>query len=310
VPDQIAPPGGSPEKGAGRHSCLITLLVILAVVVVLAGILVGLTLLVGSSGGVAFGEGVGVLEIEGVVADAAPILETLVKFRRSGKIKAIVIRIDSPGGGVAPTQEIFREIQRTKKEKKIIASLGNIAASGGLYLAAPADKILANPATVTGSIGVIMQMINVEDLMGKVGFRSIVIKSGKYKDIGSATRTMTDDEKQLLQHVVDQLHRQFVEDLAESRKLAVEKVAELADGRIFTGEEALKLGLVDSLGNFQDAVALAGKAAGLKGPIRIIRPEKRDSWWKKLLAGQSALNVLPEWLERPLRFQYLYLPNL
>jgi len=269
-----------------------------------------LAFLVGSNGGFALGEGIGVLEIEGVVADAQPILEALVKFRRSGKIKAIVIRVDSPGGGVAPTQEIFREIQRTKQEKKVIASLGNIAASGGLYLAAPADKILANPATVTGSIGVIMQMVNVEDLMSKVGFRSIVIKSGKYKDMGSATRTMTDDEKQLLQQVVDRLHRQFVKDLAESRKLAVEKVAGLADGRIFTGEEALELGLVDALGNFQDAVALAGKMAGLKGPVRLIRPEKKDSWWKHLLSGQSSLSLLPEWLEHPLRFQYLYLPNL
>lgn len=266
--------------------------------------------LVGSDSDPSFGQGIGVIELKGVITESEPVLKTLVEFRRNKNVKAIILRIDSPGGGVAATQEIYREIERTKKKKKVIASLGNIAASGGLYIAASANKILANPATVTGSIGVIMQMINVEGLLGKIGFRSVVIKSGRYKDIGSATRTMTEDERAILQGTVDQLHQQFVRDLAKGRALDEEKVSKLADGRIFTGEEALRLGLVDELGNFQDAVNLAVKMAGLVGRVRLIYPKKKDFWWKDILKGKSPLNVLPEWANQPLRFQYLYLPRL
>ncbi|MDY6851111.1 MAG: signal peptide peptidase SppA [Thermodesulfobacteriota bacterium] len=282
----------------------------MGVVIVLGGGLAGLAYLVGSGDGPSFGQGIGVVELKGVITESESVLKTLVGFRRNKNVKVIILRIDSPGGGVAATQEIYREIERTKKRKKVIASLGNIAASGGLYIAASANKILANPATVTGSIGVIMQMINVEGLLGKIGFRPIVIKSGRYKDIGSATRTMTEDERAILQRTVDQLHQQFVRDLAKGRALDVEKVSKLADGRIFTGEEALSLGLVDELGNFEDAVKMAVKTAGLVGRVRLIYPKKKDIWWKGLLQGESPLNILPEWADQPLRFQYLYLPGL
>ncbi len=197
---------------------------------------------------------------------------------------------------MAPTQEIYQEILRTRKSKKVIASLGSVAASGGLYVAAAADRILSNPATVTGSIGVIMQTANIEDLLSKVGLRSVVIKSGPYKDIGSSTRPMSEDERAILQKMVDDLHGQFVRDLAGGRGLEVARVGELADGRIFTGEQAVGLGLVDQLGNFEDAVNLAGKLGGLEGRVNLIYPKKKTSWWKSFFEGRGPASLLPEWL--------------
>lgn len=302
--------GRPPYTRGGRHSCLLTGLLIVSVLVVIGAALTGLAFWIGSDTGFLSGDGVGVVEIKGVITDAEPTLKTLVRFSRAKNIKAVIVRIDSPGGGVAPTQEIYREIIRTRKTKKVIASLGNVAASGGLYVASATDKILANPATVTGSIGVIMQMINVENLLGKVGFQPVVIKSGRYKDMGSATRTMTDEERALLQGIVDELHRQFVKDVAIGRNLDEEKVIGMADGRIFTGEQALNLGLVDQLGNFEDAVTLAGALGGLEGRFPLIYPEEKKSWWQDILSGKSPVNILPEWVDQPLRFQYLYLPGI
>ena len=177
------------------------------------------------------------------------------------------------------TQEIYEEIQKVRKEKKVVASMGSVAASGGLYVAAGADKVVANKATITGSIGVIMNLFNIQELLDKIGLSPLVIKSGKYKDIGSSNRPMTDEERALLQGVIDELHGQFVKDLADGRGLAEEKVIEIADGRIFTGVRAKQIGLVDELGNFQDAVQLAKKLGGLKGEPRLIYPEKNEPWW-------------------------------
>ncbi|MEW5724570.1 MAG: signal peptide peptidase SppA [Thermodesulfobacteriota bacterium] len=289
---------------------ILPLVIVLIVVLLLAGGLGGLFLWLSGPDDLGLGAGVGVIEIDGVIVESSHIVEALNRFRRSEDIKAIIIRIDSPGGGVAATQEIYKEIRRTAVEKKVIASMGGLAASGGLYVASAADRIVANPATVTGSVGVIMQMVNLEELLGKVGFRPVVIKSGKYKDMGSAARPMTEEERALLQQVVDELHRQFVRDLARGRHLEEEKVAALADGRIFTGEQALALKLVDELGNFEDAVTLAGKLAGLEGRPHLVYPKYDKPWWKELLSGKTPLNVWPEWTRQPLTFQYLYLPGL
>ncbi|MFH1091509.1 MAG: signal peptide peptidase SppA [Pseudomonadota bacterium] len=257
-----------------------------------------------------WGESIGVVEIKGVIQESEPIIRTLINFSRSKNVKAIILRIDTPGGGVAATQEIYKEIIRAREKKKIIASLGSMATSGGLYVAAAADRVMANPATVTGSIGVIMQLVNVENLLEKVGVRSVVIKSGPYKDMGSITRTMKEEEKKLLLDVVNQLHHQFVRDLAKARHLEEGKVSALADGRIFTGEEAIHLGLVDELGNFRDAVDAAKKLAGLKGSPKLIYPRKRDSLLKELLFNRGPLKLIPEWMDKPLSFQYIYLPGV
>ncbi|MFH1135256.1 MAG: signal peptide peptidase SppA [Pseudomonadota bacterium] len=309
APDSHTTSRRPPPKAGGGHSCLVTFLVLTVIVGALAAVLGAAAFLTWDKNTLTIGEGIGVIPIQGAIIQSEPIIETLVEFRRSDKIKIIILRIDSPGGGVAQTQEIYREIKKTKAKKKVIVSMGSVAASGGLYVAAAADLVLANAATVTGSIGVIMQMVNFEDLMGKVGLNSVVIKSGRYKDIGSSSRPMTEEEKLILQGVVDQLHQQFVADLAQGRGLEVEKVAALADGRIFTGLEAQKLGLVDKIGGFEDAVALAGAMAGFKERGRLIYPKKSGSWLDEFM-GKTPLGILPEWARQPLTFQYLYLPGV
>jgi protease-4 len=222
------------------------------------------------------GEKVGVVEISGLITDAGDIIRNIKKYREDDSIKAIVLRIDSPGGVVGPAQEIFREVRKTVAEKKIIASMGSVAASGGYYIAAGTDGIMANPGTITGSIGVIIGYTNFEEILQKIGLSPVVIKSGEYKDMGSPLRKMTEKEKKLLQDFVDGTHRQFVAAVAEGRKMDPAKVRAVADGRIITGEEAKSLGLVDRLGNIEDAIEWAGRMGGIKGKISSVYSRKAD----------------------------------
>ena len=220
------------------------------------------------------GEKVGVVDITGTIIDGQRTIKEINQFRKNEAVKALVIRINSPGGGVGPSQEIYREIRKTIPEKKVIASMGAVAASGGYYVASAADGIMANAGTITGSIGVIMGYTNFEELMHKIGLSAVVIKSGEYKDMGSPARSMTAEEKNLLQGVTQDIHRQFIADVAQGRQLAQDEVAAIADGRIFTGEQAKTLGLVDRLGNFQDAVQWAADLAGIEGEPETIYPER------------------------------------
>ena len=222
------------------------------------------------------GEKVGVVEISGIITDAKDTIRNIKKYREDDSIKAIVLRIDSPGGVVGPAQEIFREIRKTIGEKKIIASMGSIAASGGYYIAAGTDGIMANPGTITGSIGVIIGYTNFEEILQKIGLYPVVVKSGEFKDMGSPVRKMTEREKKLLQDFVDSTHRQFVAAVAEGRKMDPEKVRSIADGRIITGEDAKSLGLVDRLGNIEDAIEWAGRMGGIKGKISAVYSRKAD----------------------------------
>ncbi len=221
------------------------------------------------------GEKIAIIEIKGVLLDPQPTIEKLIRFRKNNEVKAIILRIDSPGGGVGPAQEIYAEVKRTQKVKKVVASVGSVAASGGYYIACAADTIIANPGSITGSIGVIVESLNVEELLKKIGLRSNVIKSGKHKDIGSPMRPMTEEDRRLLQGVLDSIHEQFIQAVAEGRSLPVEKVRPLADGRIFSGEQAKSLGLIDALGNLEDGIALAAEMGGITGEPEIIYPEKR-----------------------------------
>ena len=221
------------------------------------------------------GERVGVLEVIGVITDSRELTRQIVDFRENDSVQAVVLRIDSPGGGVGPSQEICEEIGKLAAIKPVVVSMGSVAASGGYYIAAPATRILANPGTITGSIGVIMEFANVEELLGKVGLRSEVVKSGAHKDIGSPTRTMTAADRAILQGMIDDVYDQFVNQIADSRNLPLDQVKALADGRIFSGRQALSQGLVDELGNFQDAVAAAGKLAGLEGEPRLLYPPRK-----------------------------------
>jgi len=222
-----------------------------------------------------FGNKIGVIPIHGIIKDADAITEQLIAFRKDKQIKAIILRINSPGGGVGPSQEIYSETKRTTQTKKVIASLGSLAASGAYYIASAADKIIANPGTLTGSIGVLMEFIRVEELLKKIGIEMQVIKSGEFKDIGSPNRKMTDREKELLKNLLEDIRNQFVTAVSKGRNMPRAKVLEIADGRIFSGREAKKLGLVDSLGNFQDAVNEAKRMAHIKGDVKLIYPEKK-----------------------------------
>ena len=224
---------------------------------------------------------IAVIDIEGVLTKSKPVVDRLLRIKKDESIKAILLRINSPGGGVGPAQEIYSELLKLRNKKKIIVSMESVAASGGYYIACAAHKIVANPGTITGSIGVIIEFANIEELLGKVGLKSVVIKSGKYKDILSPTRPMTPEDRALIQSVIDSVHNQFIEAVAKGRNLPKDKVIKIADGRIFSGEQAQALGLVDQLGNFQDAIDTAAKMCGIPGEPRIQYPEKRrPSIWE------------------------------
>lgn len=220
------------------------------------------------------GEKIGVIKIEGTIVESESTIEKIIKYRKNTGIKAVILRINSPGGVVAPPQEIYQEIKKTSQEKPVIVSVESVAASGGYYIACAADMIVANPGTLVGSIGVMIPIENIEELLQKVGLKSTIIKSGKYKDIGSMTRPITAEEEAILQELIDDSYNQFVDAVAEGRKMKREAVLELADGRVFTGAQAVKLGLIDKLGNLQDAIDIAAGLVGIEGEPQVVYPKK------------------------------------
>jgi protease-4 len=225
------------------------------------------------------GDRVAVVRIEGVILDSRDAIEELRKYRENPGVKAIVLRIDSPGGGVVPSQEIYSEVLKARAEGKVkvVTSMGSLAASGGYYIAAATDRIVASPGTLTGSIGVIMELANVQGLLEKVGVQSVVIKSGKHKDLASPFRTMSVEDRAILQTVLDDVHDQFIQAVAAGRAMKVDQVRALADGRVFTGRQAKTAMLVDELGDLQDAIKLAGKMGGIAGEPRVVETRKRFS---------------------------------
>ncbi len=269
--------------------CLIAVLVILFFVGVSV---IGLKYLGKGKLTLAAGEKVGVVEIKGLITDSKTVLKQLDRFSEDQTIKAIVVRINSPGGAVGPSQEILREVEKIRAKKKIVASLGTLAASGGYYIACGADLIMANKGTATGSIGVIMQFTNVEGLTKKVGLDFFTLKSGRYKDVGSPFRSMTPEEKEYMQHLLDNIYQQFVSDVARNRKIPVEKLKSLAEGKVYTGEEAKQVGLVDEFGNLPDAIDRAGKLAGIKGKVEAVYPEKEGFSLLRLLLGEDTEDTL------------------
>jgi protease-4 len=221
-------------------------------------------------------EGVAIVRVEGPIMDSSQAVAELEAFGDNPMVKAIVVRIDSPGGGVAPSQEIYNAVKRVRKEqnKTVVASMGTVAASGGYYIAVATDRILANPGTLTGSIGVIMQMANFQELLEKVGVKSVVIKTGKFKDLGSPFRPMVEEERQLLEAVMDDTLSQFIEAVAEGRSMDAAEVEQLADGRIFTGRQAKTVLLIDEIGDLHDAIKLAGELGGIEGTPRVLETTK------------------------------------
>lgn len=237
----------------------------------------------------AFGDKIAVVEIRGVITQSSRIIDELQKYGEDDGVKAIILRIDSPGGGVGPSQEIYREVMKVRSKKKVVTSMGSVAASGGYYIACASDLIVANPGTITGSIGVLMEFTNFEELLKKIGIKGVVVKSGEHKDLGSPLREMTPEEKRILQSVIDNVHQQFIQAVAEGRKLDKERVAQMADGRILTGEQAKQLGLVDKMGNLQDAIDAASKLVGIEGKPIILYPKRRISLFQLLIEDLTSI---------------------
>lgn len=257
-----------------RKPLIIGIIIFVSLVVVVFLISFGTTMLMGGKMGIG-GEKIAIINIKGVIVDSKSTVREIRKYADNPSVKAVIVRIDSPGGGVVASQEIYEELKwlKEKKQKKVVASMGTVAASGGYYVACASDWIVANPGTLTGSIGVIMEFANLEGLFKKIGVEGVVIKSGKHKDIGSPFRSITKDEKELLQAIIDDVYAQFISAVADGRKMKPEAVKELADGRIFTGRQAKELKLVDELGTMQDAINITARLAGIKGEPGII--EKR-----------------------------------
>jgi len=237
--------------------------------------------------GVPIGEKVALIRIEGPIVDSKNTIEELRDYVKDQSIKAIVVRVDSPGGAVAPSQEIYEEVKKAGLKKNVVVSMGSVAASGGYYISSAATKIIANPGTLTGSIGVIMEVPNIEGLMNKIGVKTEVIKSGRHKDIASVFRGIGAEERGILQGVLDDVHWQFIKAVAEGRRIPLDEVKKIADGRVFTGKQALEKGLVDELGNLEDAIKTAGTLAGIKGEPEVVSKKEKFSLFEMLRGNFS-----------------------
>lgn len=256
-----------------------------------------------SDDGLPGGAKVAVVEVQGVIGvgadrglDTEAIIRTLGEYRDDPAVRAVVLRIDSPGGVVAPTQEIFTAVRRLREAKKpVVASLGSVAASGGYYVAVSADRIFASPGTLTGSIGVVMQLANVEGLLKKVGVEYVVVKAGAYKDVGNFARAMTPEERRILQSLLDDVYDQFITAVAEGRGLEVRTVRGFAEGRIYSGRQAHGLKMVDDLGGLEDAIEAAAKMAGLPPKPKVLYPRRRFSF-RELLRNEWGLGPVSSML--------------
>ena len=263
-----------------------------------------------SSGDFAFGNRIQVVDVEGELVDSRPIIEQLKRYEDSKSVPAILLNVDSPGGGVAASQEIYTEIKRLreKKHKIVVAYMSSVGASGAYYVSCPADKIIANSGTIVGSIGVIAEWVNYGDLLQWAKLKDVTFKTGEFKDTGSPTRALTDREKAYFQGLIDDMYVEFVDAVAAGRKLDVEAVRALADGRVFTGRDAREKKLIDEIGNFQDAVDLTASLAGITGKPNLLRATRQRVTLIDLLTGDvSRLNPFgAQTLKSQVRFQYLW----
>jgi len=258
----------------------------------------------------AFSGQVQVVDVDGELVESRSILDQLKRYEDSSSVKAILLNIDSPGGGVAVSQEIYAEIKRLreKSDKVVVAYLSSTGASGAYYIACGANKIIANPGTIVGSIGVIAEWVNYSDLLEWAKLKEIVFKTGEFKDTGSGTRALTEGEKKYFQGLIDDMYVQFVEAVASGRKMDLQEVRSLADGRVFTGRDARSRKLIDDIGNFQDAVDLAAKLAGISGKPRLIRlSRQRVTLFDVLTSDLSRLAPFNgQSMKSQIKFQYLW----
>jgi protease IV len=277
------------EAVARRSVVTFTVIAIIAFMTV-AGIVLAALHSTRGDAGLGFGSRIALIEVHGVIGDDIATIRQLQRFRRDGSVRGYVVSIDSPGGVVGPSQSIFRELKRIREEDgvPVVASIGGIGASGGYYIALAADSILALPGSITGSIGVIIELPDASELLDRVGVRFEVVKSAEHKDVGSPFRPMSEGDRALLSEMVMDVYDQFVDAVAEERGLSRDAVLAVADGRIVSGRQALASGLIDGLGNVEDAIAAAGRMAGLGAQPRLARPpEPRPTMLDVLLSGTA-----------------------
>jgi len=263
---------------AKKSDLIIGIIIVLSFLFFLFIVLIGLSGISTEEGAYfySFGKKVAIVEVYGTINNSNEVIRQLKKYAKDSSIPALVLDIDSPGGGVVPSQEIYEEVLKFKEDgKKVVASLRGLGASGGYYVACAADTIVANPGTLTGSIGVIFEFPVVQELFKKIGLRFEVVKRGELKEVGTWNRPMTKEERDLLQSVIDDTYDQFVKAVVEGRELDQEKVLELADGRVFTGRQAKDLGLIDELGDLEDAIKIAGTMGGIEGVPKTIREKPK-----------------------------------
>jgi protease-4 len=294
-----------------RNRLLIWLLLGGGAVLLLAVTLVAVLLTFNTDDGGEFGfsDRIQVVDVDGELVDSRPILEQLKRYEDSNSIKAILLNVDSPGGGVAVSQEIYAEIKRLRerKDKIVVAYLSSTGASGAYYLSCAANKIVANPGTVVGSIGVIAEWVNYAELLEWAKLKEIVFKTGEFKDTGSPARALTDNERKYFQGLIDDMYVQFLEAVSSGRKLDLQEVRSMADGRVFTGRDAKERKLIDEIGNFQDAVDMTAKLAGISGKPRLLRPTRqRVTLLDVLTTDLSRLVPFGRSMKSQIKFQYLW----
>jgi len=295
-----------------RNRMLIWLLLGGGAFILLAVIAIAVALTVGSDEAAEFpfSDRIQVVDVQGELLESRPILEQLKSYEDSNSIKAILLNIDSPGGGVAVSQEIYAEIKRLreKKDKTIIAYLSSTGASGAYYVACAANKIVANPGTIVGSIGVIAEWVNYADLLEWAKVKDVVFKTGEFKDTGSPSRPLTDNERKYFQGLIDDMYVQFLEAVSAGRKLDLQEVRPIADGRVFTGRDAKERKLIDEIGNFQDAVELTAKLAGISGKPRLLRLNRQRVTLLDVLTSDLS-RLVPfngQSMKSQIKFQYLW----
>ncbi|HEX7118577.1 MAG TPA: signal peptide peptidase SppA [Longimicrobiales bacterium] len=266
----------------------------------LAGIVLAVVVALRGGGDMVWGDRIAVLKVDGVIADDTEYLEQLRRFRRDPSVKGLLVSINSPGGVVGPSQSLYRELRRFREAgRPVVAAIGAVGASGGYYIALAADSIFALPGSITGSIGVIMEFPEVSGLLEKVGVGMQVVKSSDHKDAGSMFRPLSPEDRQVLSALVTDVYDQFVDVVARERDLSVEEVRRLADGRVFSGRQALRSGLVDRIGNLHDALSAVGRMAGLGEDPLVVRPPEEEFTLLDVFLGRGATSSLAK-LVRPL----------
>jgi protease-4 len=252
---------------------------------------------------ISLGDAVAVVDIEGVLTYDLDKIDEIKDYREDDRIKAVLLRVNSPGGGVAASQAIYHELRKTREEKPVVVTMGTVAASGGYYVACAADSIVAHEGTITGSIGVIAEYLRTEELFRKIGLDVTVIKSGKFKDVGSPYRPMTEEEKVYIGTLLDRVYEQFLRTVSDGRGLPLDRIRELAEGRLYTGEEAVELGLVDRIGTYEDALLMAARMGGISGEPRVVERIPARSFLERVLGRYEA--ALPPERDERIALKYI-----